>query len=111
MDLATLNTAREVVIKAIQNQVMTWEQNATDVASQGDYRSAQQYKDWAFAADLCVHTASMAVGALILDTLDSMAVIADQRTVTLPNLSRSPEDQYLDHLAIEVASQQPAPNV
>jgi hypothetical protein len=109
LDLASLNAAREVVTKALQNQVIIWEQNAADAAAQGDFRSAQQFKEWAFAADLAVHTASMAVGAVILDTLDSLPIVEDQRTVTLPNLTRSTEQRYLDDLATEVASHQPEP--
>jgi len=109
LDLATLNVAREVVAKALQNQVCTWEQDADDAAAQGDYRSAQQFKDWAFAGDIAVHTASMAVGALILDTLDALSVVEDARIVQLPEVQRSAHDRFLDALTTEVASQQPAP--
>jgi hypothetical protein len=91
LDLPTLNATREIVLKELQNQVATWEQNSADAAKRGEYQSAQQYKDWAFAADLCVHTASMAIGALVIDTLESLSVVEDQRTVTLPNLSDSSE--------------------
>lgn len=109
LDLATLNVAREVVAKALQNQVCTWEQDAADAAARGEYRSASQFRDWAFASDLAVHTASMAVGALILDTLDALSVVEDARTVQLPEVQRSAHDRFLDALTTEVASQQPAP--
>jgi hypothetical protein len=110
LDLSTLNAAREVVTKALQNQVITWEQNAADAAAQGDFRSAQQYKEWVFALDLGIHTASMAVGALVLDTLDSLSVIADHRRVDLPVLQRSAKDLVLDAKVLDVLSEQPEPD-
>jgi hypothetical protein len=107
LDLATLNASHEVVKKAIQDQVVTWEQNSHDAAARGDFRSAQQYQDWVFAADLCVHNVFAAVSALILETLETFPIIQDTRTVALPNLTRSDNDRYLDSLSIEVASAQP----
>jgi hypothetical protein len=77
-----------------------------DAASRGEYRSAQQYKEWAFAADLAVSTASSALAALFLETLDTLNVVEDTRTVQLPDLRR-PEDRCLDALQVEVASHQP----
>lgn len=77
-----------------------------DAASRGEYRSAQQYKDWAFAADLAVSTASSALAALFLESLDTLNVVEDTRTVQLPDLRR-PEERCLDALQVEVASYQP----
>lgn len=107
LDLATLTATRTVVTKALQGKVCEWEQASTDAAAQGDYRSAQQYKEWAFAVDLAFHSVSMAFSTLVLETLDSLRIVEDTRTVQLPNLARSDEDRYLDALQVEVASQQP----
>ena len=107
LDLGTLNASQSVVSKALQSKVCEWEQAAADAAARGEYRSAQQYKDWAFAADLAVHTASMALGALFFETLDTIPIVEDTCTVQLPDLGRTTQDRYLDALATEVASNQP----
>ena len=109
LDLGTLNASQSVVTKALQSNVCEWEQAATDAASRGEYRSAQQYKEWAFAADLAVHTASMALGALFFETLDAIPIVEDTRTVHLPDFGRTSQERYLDALATEVASNQPCP--
>ncbi len=88
LQLASLSTVRDAITEALQNQVISWEQEATNAADRGEYRSAQQFKDWAFAADLCLHISAMTVGALILDTLDALSVVEDVRTVQLPDLRR-----------------------
>lgn len=110
LDLTTLNAAQAVAVRSLQNQVCTWEQQSADCALNGDLRSAQQYKDWAFACDLAVHYVSSAIGALFLETLESFPLVQDTRTVKLPDLDRSPEDRYLDTLSVEVASAQPCPS-
>ena len=109
LDLATINAIQLVVTKALQSKVCEWEQAATDAAARGEYRSAQQYKEWAFAADLAVHTASMALGALFFESLDAIPIVEDNRTVQLPDLGLTNQDRYLDALATEVASNQPCP--
>jgi len=109
LDLFTLNAAQGVATKALQDAVCTWEQSASDAAQRGEYRSAQQYKEWAVAADLAVHYVSTALGALVLDALQAFPLVHDTRTVKLPDLGRSDQDHYLDAIAVEVASQQPQP--
>jgi hypothetical protein len=110
LDLGTINQVQSVVIRELRNQVCTWEQEALDAAQQGDYRSAQQFRDWAFAAEILASKASTACTALFLDTCQSFPVVQDTRTVTLPNLSRSAADRHLDALTIEVVSEQPEPD-
>jgi len=107
LDLASLNTAQQVAIAAIQDLVCEWEQSGLDAAANGDYRSAQQYRDWAFAGDLARYKVVSALGALFVETLDTLRVVEDTRTVQLPDLGRSDEDRYLDALQVEVASHQP----
>lgn len=109
LDLRTVGEVQSVVTRELRSQVCTWEQQATDAALQGDYRSAQQYRDWAFAAELLTHKAATACTALFLETCEAFPVVQDTHTVALPNLTRSDDDRYLDDLMLEVASAQPAP--
>jgi len=109
LDLGTINEVQTVVVASLRNQVCEWEQKAIDASNFGDYRSAQQYREWAFACDLAITKASAACTALFLDTLNSLPVVTDTRTVELPNLNRSSEDRFLDTLSVEVASAQPCP--
>lgn len=107
LDLATLNAAQAVASKALQALVCKWEQEAVHAAQRAEYRSAQQYKDWAFAVDLAVHSVSGAVGALFLETLGAMPLVQDTRTVKLPDLGHTDKGTHIDAVAIEVASEQP----
>jgi hypothetical protein len=109
LDLATINAVQEVVVREIRNQVCTWEQKALDAAQQGDYRSAQQYREWSFAADFVAYNVSTACTALFLDTCQSFPLVEDTRVVALPKLTRSAQDRHLDALTLEVASEQPEP--
>lgn len=109
LDLATITAVRQVVIRELRNQVCNWEQKAIDAEKFGDHRSARQYQDWAFAAELSVSSVFTACAALFQDAAESI-VVKDTRTVELPNLSRSAEDCYLDALTVEVASYQTCPS-
>lgn len=109
LDLDTINEVQQVVVRAIRNQVCSWEQKAHDAGLDGDWRAAQQYKEWAFAAELCASKASQVCTAVFSEAISSLPVVTDYRTVQLPNLTRSVEDCRLDDLAIEVASAQPNP--
>lgn len=109
LDLATINTVQSVVVESIRNKVCKWEQDALDAAHRGDYSCAQQFKYWAFAAELCASAASSACSAVFMEAMGSLPIVQDHRTVELPNLNRSAEDCRLDDLAIEVASAQSAP--
>lgn len=108
-DLSTLNVASAVVKKALQDAVCSYEQQALDAARRGEYMSAQTYKQWAFATDLAIHTASAAISALFLEALETMPLVDDLREVHLPAVTRSSEDSYLDDLTVEIASRQPCP--
>ena len=109
LDLGTINEVQQVVVRAIRNQVCDWEQKAHDAGLDGNWVAAQQYKEWAFAAELCASTASSVCTAVFADAISSLPVVTDYRSVQLPNLTRSVEDCRLDDLAIEVASAQGAP--
>ena len=111
LHLGTLNTCEAVVIRKLRDQVCQWEQDAVDAAARGEYGTAQQCKQWAFAADLVVSTALVAFSALVLDSFAyGRELVREQREVKLPEVPpRSPKDLALDVLSIEVASQQPEP--
>ena len=110
LDLGTINQVQSVVVASLRNQVCEWEQKAIDASNFGDYRTAQQFKEWAFACDLAATKASTACSALFNDAVNSLPVVTDTRTVELPNLNRTPMDRYLDALTVEVASEQPCPS-
>lgn len=109
LDLGTINEVQQVVVRALRNQVCDWEQKSQDAGLGGDWRTAQLYKEWSFAAELCASLASQVCTAVFADALSSLPVVTDYHTVQLPNLTRSAEDCRLDDLAIEVASAQDAP--
>jgi hypothetical protein len=110
-DLSTLNAASAVVKKALQDAVCSYEQQSLDAARRGEYLSAQTYKQWAFATDLAIHTASMAMSALFLEALETPTE-PHLRLVSrtdFPATDRSEADRHLDGLQVEVASAQPEP--
>lgn len=109
LDLRTINSVQEAVISSIRNQVCQWEQDACDAGAMGDFRSAQQFRDWAFAAELVASKASSACTALFLDTCNAFPLVEDCRQVSLPDLKRSAKDLALDALSLEVASEMPEP--
>jgi hypothetical protein len=110
LDLRTINSVQEVVVASIRNQVCQWEQDACDAGAMGDFRSAQQFRDWAFAAELVASKASSACTALFLDACNALPLVEDHRTVKLPELNRTAQDLRLDALALEVVSEMPAPS-
>jgi hypothetical protein len=110
LDLGTINEIQQTIVRALHDQVCTWEQEALDASKRGDYRAAHQYTDWAFAADLCASKASSVCTSAFLDAVRSLTtVVQDQRSVQLPNLNRSAKDLALDVLATELASERPEP--
>jgi hypothetical protein len=109
LDLATISTVQSVVVRALRDKVITWEQDAIDRANRGEYSAAQQSKAWAFAAEICASTVSTACTALFLDACAYQPSIPDQRRVELPRINRSARDVALDVMALEVASEQPEP--
>lgn len=109
LDLGTINEVQQVVVRALRDLVCNWEQKAHDAGLGGDLRAAQQYTEWAFAAELCASRASQVCTAVFADAISALPVVTDQRTVHLPNLTRSAEDLRLDALAVEVASAQHEP--
>ncbi len=106
LDLTTLNAASEVVRSALRNQVCDYEQKALDAARNGDYLGAQTYKNWAFAAELSLHSACGAVSALFCEALSTPSLRLVE-TTNFPNLTRSEKDQHLDDLPLELNLAQP----
>ena len=103
IDLATLNTVREVLVSAVRNHVCQWEQQSSDAVADGRLSNAVMLKDWAFAADLLASKVGSEFTARFFNVLDAR--------FHLSTTTRSVEEQLLDVLAIEVASAQNEPLV
>ncbi len=101
LDLATINAAQGVIVAALRDQCCQWEQESTDAAADGRLVNALMLEHWAFAADLLSTKVASEFAALFGEAFNAR---------THPqSTSRSVEEQMLDVLAIEVASQQGEP--
>ena len=109
LDLRTINSAQEAVVSALHDLVCEWEQASHDASASGDYRSAQQFRDWAFAGDLARFKVVAVLGELFIANLQQLPLVEDCRQVSLPDRKRSATDLVLDALSIEVASEMPEP--
>ena len=101
LDLATINAVQGVIVAAIRNQSCQWEQDSADAASDGRLSSAVMVQNWAFAADLLASKVSGEFAGLFGRALDTR--------LHWNSTTRSVKDQWVDALAIEVASQQSEP--
>jgi hypothetical protein len=64
IDLATLSVAREVIVDAIQNQVIDWERQSQDAVANGNLSNALLLEHWAFAAEFTATTVSTEISVL-----------------------------------------------
>ena len=103
LDLATLNAAQGVIVAAIRNQCCQWEQESADAAADGRLSSAVMVQNWAFAAELLASCVSTEFSTLLGQAIDAR--------LNWNGTARSVEQQLLDTLALEVASQQCEPLV
>ena len=103
LDLATINAAQGVIVAALRDQCCQWEQESADAAADGRLSNAAMIKHWAFAADLLASKVSGEFAALFGRALDAR--------LNWSSAARSVEEQMLDALAIELASQQGEPLV
>jgi hypothetical protein len=103
LDLATINAAQSVIVAAIKNQCCQWEQDSADAAADGRLSNAVMVQNWAFAAELLASKVSGEFAALFGRALDAR--------LNWSNAARSVEEQMLDALASELASQQGEPLV
>jgi len=103
LDLATINAAQGVIIAALRNQCCQWEQDSADAAADGHLSNAVMVQHWAFAADLLASKVSCEFAALFGRALDAR--------LNWSSTNRTIEEQLLNALAIEVASQQEEPLV
>jgi len=60
IDLATINVAHEVIVASIRSKVCQWEQESSDLATDGKLSNAVMVKNWAFSADILATTVSTA---------------------------------------------------
>jgi hypothetical protein len=103
LDLATLNAAQGAIVAAIRNQCCQWEQESADAAADGRLSSAVMVQHWAFAAELLASSVSTEFSTLLGQSIDAR--------LNWNGTARSVEEQLLDALTIEVASQQREPLV
>ena len=103
LDLATISVAQGVIVAALREQCCQWEQDSADAAADGRFSNALMVQNWAFAADLLASKVSGEFAALFGRALDAR--------LNWISPTRSVEEQLLDALAIEVASQQGEPLV
>jgi hypothetical protein len=101
LDLATINTAQGVIVAAIRNQCCQWEQDSADAAADGRLSNAVMVQHWAFAADLLASKVSGEFAALFARALDAR--------LNWSSTTRTLEEQWVDVMAVEVASQQDEP--
>jgi len=64
IDLATLSVAREVIVDAIQNQVIDWERQSQDAVADGNLSNALLLEHWAFSAEFTATTVSTEISVL-----------------------------------------------
>ena len=105
IDLGTINVAHDVIVSAIRHKVCHWEQESSDLATDGNLTNAVMVKHWAFAADLLSTTISTE-----FTNLFSQALNARFGDLT-PTTHRSVADQMLDAVALEVAASQEVPEL
>jgi hypothetical protein len=101
LDLATINAAQGVIVAALRDQCCQWDQDSADAAADGRLSNAVMVQHWAFAADLLSTKVASEFAALFGEAFNA-------RTHS-QSTARSVEEQMLDVLAIEVASQQGEP--
>jgi hypothetical protein len=99
IDLATLSIAREVIVDAIQNQVIDWERQSQDAVANGNLSNALLLEHWAFSAELLATSVGTEFGNLFIKALDA-------RFGTLSATNRSAEDQILDALTLKAVTTQ-----
>ncbi len=101
LDLATINAAQGVIVAALRDQCCQWEQESTDAAADGRLVNALMLEHWAFAADLLASKVSGEFAALFGRGQDAR--------LNWSSTNRTIEEQWVDVMAIEVASQQVEP--
>ena len=101
IDLATISTAQGVIVAAIREQCCQWEQVSADAAADGRLSNAVMVQNWAFAADLLASKVSGEFAALFGRALDAR--------LNWSSTTRTVEEQWVDVMAVEVASQQDEP--
>jgi hypothetical protein len=101
LDLATINAAQVIIVAALREQCCQWEQDSADAAADGRLSNALMVQNWAFAADLLASKVSGEFAALFGRVLDA--------PLNWSSNTRTVEEQWVDVMAIEVASQQCEP--
>jgi hypothetical protein len=67
----TLNIARDVVVAALRNHVIQWEQESSDAVLDGQLSSALMLKNWAFAGELLAGVVSTEISDMFSKSLNA----------------------------------------
>ena len=105
IDLATLNTAQEVMVTALREKVCQWEQDSADAALDGNFNAAAMIQQWAFAADLLSRTINIEFSALFAQALTARF---DEQRSTTQHLGAS---GVLNAVDMEAGTTQEAPEL
>jgi hypothetical protein len=105
IDLGTINVAHDVIVSAIQDKVCKWEQESSDLATDGNLTNAVMVKHWAFCADILATAVSSEFTNLFSKALNARF---GDLTATA---HRSVAAQVLDAVALEVAAAQEVPEL
>ena len=100
IDLATLNVAQGVIVSALQNQCLQWEQESMDAVADGHLSNALMLEHWSFAADVLASKVTSEFTALFCKALN---------TQINGNSTRSVQEQMMDALTLEVLATQSEP--
>ena len=105
IDLATLNTAQEVMVTALREKVCQWEQDSADAALDGNFNAAATIQQWAFAADLLSRTINIEFSVLFAQALTARF---DEQRSTTQHLGAS---GVLNAVDMEAGTTQEAPEL
>jgi hypothetical protein len=105
IDLATINAAQGVIVAAIRNQCCQWEQESADAVADGRLSNALMLEHWASSAEHLSAIVSSEFSAFFAQAFT--ARFGDLASST----HRSPAEQGMDALALEVATAQEAPEL
>ena len=105
IDLATLNTAQDVMVTALREKVCQWEQDSADAALDGNFNAAATIQHWSFAADLLLRTINIEFSVLFAQALTDRF---DNQRSTTQHLGAY---RVLNAVDMEVRSTQEAPEL
>jgi hypothetical protein len=102
LDLATINAVQNSIVSVLRKQCCQWEQDSADAIAENKLTTALTLEQWAFASDLLSRVVATECSALFCQVLDARINWSAEDT-------RSVNEQLLDALTLELASEQNEP--